>query len=56
MNTNTKINIRALELEDHKNTLLWRNDETTPDLLVGQKRYVSSETEKRWIEKAIKDH
>ncbi len=56
MNSITAINIRALELDDHKNTLLWRNDETTPDLLVGQKRFVSSETEKRWIEKAIKDH
>jgi [ribosomal protein S5]-alanine N-acetyltransferase len=50
------IRLRALELDDFKNTLLWRNDETTADLLGGQKRYVSSETEKRWIEQAIKDH
>lgn len=48
--------IRALEPDDYIETIKWRQDEATWDLVVGQKRYVSTETERTWVLNAIKDH
>ena len=50
------VRIRAMELDDWVETIKWRRDEPTWDLVVGQKRFVSSETEKRWVARAIDQH
>lgn len=39
----TDVRIRALEMDDWVETINWRSDEPTWDLMVGQKRYVSCE-------------
>ncbi len=54
--TRDDVRIRALELEDWLETIKWRSDDQTWDLVVGQKRFVSSESEKRWVERAIEQH
>lgn len=51
-----KIWIRALEPEDYKVTHKWRQDEAAWSGVVGLKRYVSLETERKWVLKAIEDH
>lgn len=50
-----KINIylRALESEDYKTTVKWRNDKEIWEMVGGPKYFVSSEYEKNWIIKAI---
>lgn len=48
--------LRALELEDYKFTHLWRIDDETWSSVVGPKRYVSLETERKWVAKAIEAH
>jgi RimJ/RimL family protein N-acetyltransferase len=53
---NYEINIRALELDDYKTTINWRKEDAVWDNFIGAKRYVSSDTEKRWIESAIIEH
>ena len=45
--------LRALELNDYKTTINWRNDDTIWEMVGGPKYYVSSEFEKNWIIKAI---
>jgi len=51
-----RVYLRALEPDDYKITHEWRKDEQTWDLLGGQKRFVSSETERKWILSAIEKH
>lgn len=48
-----RIYLRALELEDYKDTINWRNDEEIWKMVGGPKYFVSSEYEKNWISKAI---
>ncbi len=48
--------LRALEPADAEITCRWRNDETYRRGVESMKRYISPETEKRWIEQAIRDH
>lgn len=48
--------IRALEPGDYEITYQWRLHEPTWDSVVGPKRFVSKETEKRWVEQAIQKH
>jgi RimJ/RimL family protein N-acetyltransferase len=50
------IQIRALELDDWKQIIAWRRDEGTWDVLVGQRRFVSTETEKAWVARVIEQH
>ena len=50
------VKIRALEPDEYLETIKWRQDEATSDMVVGQKRYVSTDTERSWILNAIKDH
>lgn len=50
------IYLRALEPEDFEITHSWRNNETDGDLLVGMKRFVSRDTERRWVLSAIEKH
>ncbi len=51
-----RISLRALEPEDYLKTVKWRNEGIYLQGVVSTKRFVSPETEKRWIEDAIKKH
>lgn len=48
-----KIYLRALEIEDYKTTIKWRNDDEIWKMVTGPKYFVSSEYEKNWMIKAI---
>lgn len=48
-----KVYLRALEPEDYKTSVNWRNDDTVTTLLGGKKYFVSSETERQWVQNAI---
>ncbi len=47
--------LRALELDDYKKIVNWRNDTEITDLLGGNRFYVSSQREKEWVEDAIRN-
>jgi len=49
----SKVFLRALELEDYKTTITWRNDDEIWAMVGGPKYFVSSEYEKNWISKSI---
>lgn len=44
-----KVYLRALEPEDYKTSVKWRNDDTITSRLGGGKYFVSSEVEKQWV-------
>lgn len=48
-----KIYLRALEIDDYKITINWRNDDEIWGMVGGPKYFVSSEYEKNWMIKAI---
>lgn len=48
--------LRALEPGDAETTHKWRNDETYRRGVTSTTRYVSLDTERRWIDQAIRDH
>ena len=48
-----KVCLRALEVEDYKTTINWRNNDEIWKMVTGPKYFVSSEYEKDWIIKAI---
>lgn len=50
---NFDIFLRAFELDDYKLTHQWRNDETIQAKLGGNRYFVSSEREKKWVEEKI---
>ena len=50
-----KIYLRALELDDYKVSVLWRNDPEILSMLCGQKYFVSEEAEKKWVLDASHD-
>jgi RimJ/RimL family protein N-acetyltransferase len=45
--------LRALELDDYKKTVRWRNDDEIWNGVLGERYFVSSEYERKWIEDAI---
>lgn len=49
---NMKVYLRALELEDYKNSIEWRQDEEIWKMVVGRRYFVSEEYEKKWTEQA----
>ncbi len=51
-----RVYLRALELDDYKTSIKWRNDEEIWSMVGGQKYFVSSEYEKKWVENAIFDN
>ena len=53
MDTENKIYLRALEIEDYETTIKWRNDDQIWSMVGGPKYFVSSEYEKKWIINAI---
>jgi len=50
---NFRVFIRALELDDYKTAIKWRNDDEIWNLLVGPKYFVSEACEKKWVEDRI---
>lgn len=48
-----RIYLRALEPEDYKISIKWRNDPEIQNMIGGPKFYVSSETEKKWVSEHI---
>lgn len=52
----TRVYLRALELDDYKISVKWRNDDEIWSQLGGVKYFVSEAYEKKWIENAIFDH
>lgn len=49
----SRIYLRALEVDDYKISVKWRNDDNITNLLGGGKWFVSMETEKQWVQNAI---
>ena len=49
----SRIYLRALEVDDYKTTINWRNDDEIWKMVGGPKYFVSSEYERIWISKAI---
>lgn len=45
----SRIYLRALEPEDYKVSVNWRNDDSITSLLGGRKYFVSTETERQWV-------
>ena len=50
---NFSVYLRALEPDDYKTTIKWRNDSEIWSLVGGPKYFVSSDFEKEWINNAI---
>ena len=53
MNNEFRIYLRALELDDYKKSIKWRNDDDIWSTVVGSKYFVSSVYEKKWVEDSI---
>lgn len=51
-----KVWLRALEPDDYKYTHQWRTDDATWSAVAGTKRFVSLDTERRWLISAIESH
>lgn len=51
-----KIWVRAIEPEDYLETHKWRTSNKTWSAVVGVKRFVSLETERKWVLSAIENH
>ena len=48
-----RIYLRALELDDYKTSIKWRNDSQIWDMLGGPKYFVSEAYERKWVENTI---
>lgn len=48
-----RIYLRALEPDDYKTSVRWRNDDSVTSLLGGGKYFVSNEIEKQWVQNTI---
>lgn len=49
----SRIYLRALEPEDYKTSVTWRNDPDIQNMIGGHKYFVSSEIESQWVENSI---
>lgn len=49
----TRLYLRALEPDDYKTSIEWRRDSQIWDMLGGTRYYVSSASEKKWVEDTI---
>ncbi|MGS0534558.1 hypothetical protein [Pseudoalteromonas sp. SaAl2] len=52
MLNNLKVFLRAIELDDYKTSLAWRQDPEIWGMVVGRRYFVSEEAEKQWVAKA----
>lgn len=48
-----KVYLRAFEPDDYKKINPWRQDEEVYSLITGDKRFVSSERDRKWVEEKI---
>lgn len=48
-----RVYLRALEPDDYKTSVHWRNDDIITNLLGGGKYFVSNEIEKQWVQNTI---
>lgn len=48
-----RVFLRALEPDDYKTTIDWRNDDEIWGMVVGRKYFVAAEFERRWIENIV---
>lgn len=48
-----RVYLRALEPDDYKTSVAWRNDDEISGMLSGQKFFVSAENEKHWVADAV---
>ena len=53
MNKQRRVYLRALEPDDYKVSIKWRNDEDISNMLGGMKRFVSEAYEAKWVDDAI---
>jgi len=53
---NFRIKLRALEPNDYKNSIKWRNDDEIWKMVVGPKYFVSEAYEKKWVEDTISNN
>ena len=53
---NFRIYLRALEVNDSNSTFKWRQDPVYKQGVVSTSRFISIETEKRWMERIIQNH
>lgn len=53
MSKEKRVYLRALEPEDYKTSILWRNDDEINSMLGGMKRFVSKVYEAKWVDDAI---
>ena len=53
MKKESRVYLRALELDDYKTSIKWRNDDSIWSQLGGVKYFVSEAYEKKWVEEAI---
>ncbi len=51
-----RIYLRALKLNDSEKTISWRHDTIYQQGVISTTRFISIETERSWIENAIKNH
>lgn len=51
-----KVWLRALEPDDYNYTHQWRTDDATWSAVAGTKRFVSLDTERRWLMSALESH
>ena len=49
----SRVYLRALEPDDYKTSVNWRNDDTITNRLGGGKYFVSNEIERQWVQNAI---
>ena len=49
----SRVYLRALEPDDYKISVNWRNDDTITNRLGGGKYFVSNEIERQWVQNAI---
>ena len=52
MLANMKVYLRALEPEDYKTSIAWRQDEEIWSMVIGRRYFVSEDYEKKWLEKS----
>lgn len=53
MDEEKRVYLRALEPEDYKTSISWRNDDEINSMLGGMKRFVSEAYEAKWVDDAI---
>jgi RimJ/RimL family protein N-acetyltransferase len=51
-----RVYLRALEIDDYKVSVRWRNDSEIYESIPQPRRFVSERTEQEWVERAIREN